>query len=45
MIYLAGEYERLRENQIHVWLTYFDDPRLDGLLDEYRRLLSATELA
>ena len=45
MSHLAGEYERLREHQAHVWLTFFDDPRLDGLLDDYRQLLTADELA
>jgi 4'-phosphopantetheinyl transferase len=43
MVYRAGEYARLNENQVHLWLTFFDDPRLDALLDEYRRLLTADE--
>lgn len=45
MIYQVGEYEQLCANQVHLWLTCFDDPRLDGLLDDYRRLLTADELA
>jgi 4'-phosphopantetheinyl transferase len=45
MVHMAGEYERLLKHQAHVWLTYFDDPRLDGLLDNYRQLLTTDELA
>lgn len=44
MLGRAGDYEQLHRNQIHVWLTFFQDHRLDDLLDEYRRLLSAAEL-
>lgn len=45
MVYLAGEYERLSENQVHLWLTFFDDPKVDGLQEDYRRLLTTDELA
>ncbi|RZI84653.1 MAG: 4'-phosphopantetheinyl transferase superfamily protein [Rubrivivax sp.] len=45
MVHVAGEYERLNDNQIHLWLTRFDDPSLDRLLAEYRKLLTADELA
>ncbi|MGH6648898.1 4'-phosphopantetheinyl transferase family protein [Aquabacterium sp.] len=36
---------RLCANEVHLWLTFVDDPRLDGLLDDYRRHLTADELA
>ncbi|RZL03956.1 MAG: 4'-phosphopantetheinyl transferase superfamily protein [Rubrivivax sp.] len=41
---VAG-YGQLRANEVHLWLTFFDDPRLDALLDGYRGLLTADELA
>jgi len=45
MVYQVGEYEQLCTGQIHLWLTFFDDPRLDGMLDDYRRLLTDDERA
>jgi 4'-phosphopantetheinyl transferase len=45
MVYQVGEYEQLCANQVHLCLTCFDDSRLDGLLDDYRRLLTVDELA
>ena len=37
--------EPLRDDEVHLWLAFLDDPRLDALVDDHQRLLTCEELA
>lgn len=45
MVHQTGAYQRLHDPEVHLWICFLDDPRLAGLLDDCRRLLTPDELA
>lgn len=46
MVHQAGEYQKLRDQEVHLWMSFLDDPRLDeGLLADYQQLLMPDEIA